>query len=346
MIKIVTVYNSLNPGSFLQATALYQVLSEKYNDVSFQYRKKNTYLGSTKLSLKLLSKFKINMALNQFKMPFVYKKELSKYCISKGINNDDIYVIGSDEIWNISKKAFLKNDVFFGIGLNKKNCISYAPSINNATYEDFKTNNHIIKAINEIYAISVRDEYSKKTIEKFVEREIIVNIDPTMLIDISSYRNKQKKIKYKDYIFVYGPERFFSKKEIQVIKQYAKKEGKKIISYYFYHDWCDEIVYGSPYDFTALIDNASLVLTGTFHGVVFSILFNKKFLVFGKNKKVQELLKQFELDVEYSNRHDFEKIKEKDYKYDNINNEINNMRLLGKSFLFDNIENIISNNKN
>ena len=36
MIKIITVYNSMNPGSFLQATALYDVLGEKYDNVRFQ----------------------------------------------------------------------------------------------------------------------------------------------------------------------------------------------------------------------------------------------------------------------------------------------------------------------
>ena len=80
MIKIVTVYQTLNPGSFLQATALYETALEQYNEVSFFNTKaRHPFLSGVKLTIKLLLKGKISYAIKQYKMVLDYHKELKVY---------------------------------------------------------------------------------------------------------------------------------------------------------------------------------------------------------------------------------------------------------------------------
>ena len=140
MIKIITVYDSLNPGSYLQATALYNVIKTKFKNekvIFLNIKARHPFLSGIKLSLKLIKTFKFKYAIEQIKMPFKYHKALNSYKKTKNINNKDIYVIGSDEIWNVSRSKIAKYKTFFGVNLNKNSCISYAPSINNSTEEDF-----------------------------------------------------------------------------------------------------------------------------------------------------------------------------------------------------------------
>ena len=115
MIKIVTVFNSLNPGSFLQATALYNVVISKYDSkISFfDTGARHPIFSGTKLFLKLLKNFKLKRAFKQEMMSFKYVKELSKYNKTKSVSPDDIYILGSDEIWNVSRTKISKHNVFF-----------------------------------------------------------------------------------------------------------------------------------------------------------------------------------------------------------------------------------------
>lgn len=342
MIKIITVYNTLNPGSLLQATSLYNFLSYNYNGkVSFlKLKSRHPLLSGIKLSCKLLLKFKFKAAIKQLIMPFKYLRILKKYSISSKKIDGDIYIIGSDEIWNISRKNIVNNNIFWGVGVNQSNCISYAPSINNAKISDFEKYPYINESLSKFYAISVRDTYSKNTLQLLTNNNISIVCDPTLLLSKHDYEKLEEKNNFANYIFVYGAPSRFTSQKIEEIRQFASKENKKIISYYFNNDWCDEVVYGSPYYFLALISKADYVITNTFHGTIFSLIYNKKFAVIGENQKVKEIISQFELDG-IVNMSSIETILSKSLDYKKINTKIEDLKKRSKEFLICNIDNLL-----
>lgn len=342
MIKIVTVYNSLNPGSFFQATSLYSVIQERYGNVEFYNTKsRNTYLSGMKLFVKLLAKGKIGSAFAQLKMAHQYACRVKQFRQTREAGENDIYILGADEIWNVSRKKMAKYPVFWGEGLDQKRCIAYAPSLNNAGQADLEKYAYVHEALDKLWAISVRDLNSKEILSTFTDRQISLVCDPVLLRPMEDYRKYQKQERDYRYILVYGPETHFSEEDRKKIVAYAKKNNCKLLAYYFYHNWVDEICYGDPYRFLELIDSAEYVFTSTFHGTMFSIMYNKRFVVFGENTKVQESLKQFGLlDKRYTSG-SIEDVVCADYHYEVVNDTMKEMARDSKAYLFHSIDSLM-----
>lgn len=341
MIKIVTVYNSLNPGSYLQAVALYEIINKEYGEVAFLYTKtRNLIFESLKKSIKLILKGKFKYAYKQFIMGVKFKKLLKKFVINKSKNIDDIYILGSDEIWNVARLEMSQYPIFWGEGLNQNRCICYAPSINYATKEQLENCVYVKNALKKIYSLSVRDEYSKNILKLIVNREIEEVCDPTLLIDIKYYQKMESPKKYDNYIFIYASPNKITIEARNEIIDYAKKNNKKLISYYMFHSWCDEVVYGGPSDFLSLVHNSDCVFTSTFHGTIFSLIYNKKFIVFGENRKVEKIIEKVKLNNFYK-KNNIEKILSKNFGYDSINELIMQERDKGLNYLYHNISSLM-----
>ena len=75
-----------------------------------------------------------------------------------------------------------------------------------------------------------------------------------------------------------------SEHERKMVEQFAKQTGKKIISVGCDITWCDENIYGTPFDFLGYIKDADYVVTSQFHGVMFSLIFNKEVAIFPQGK--------------------------------------------------------------
>jgi hypothetical protein len=101
-----------------------------------------------------------------------------------------------------------------------------------------------------------------------------------------------KKCPYDDFILIYGSR---NEELLRVCKQFAAKERKCILHYDKY-DANDLCVPAEPYEFLGYFYKASYIITDTFHGTIFSIIFRKKFITYTKDSiKVLELLNQFDL---------------------------------------------------
>ena len=102
-------------------------------------------------------------------------------------------------------------------------------------------------------------------------------------------------IKEDKYLLIYSFNDF-EKNIVDEIKKFAKEKKLKIISIGKKYDWTDKNIVGSLKSFITYYNSADYVITNTFHGNVFSIIFNKQFVNvdFGK-KKVEKLLEQFGL---------------------------------------------------
>lgn len=300
MLHIVTVYDSLNYGSFFQAHALQWEL-EKYGEVTFvDIHHQSTFKQTLKSCAKKFLKGKFqSMSLDyrNYKKFSEAKKTFSLTDISKiGSGKDDYFFFGSDEIWNISREKIKKSKEFFGYGFPEKNRISVAPSINRATIEQFKDNGYIEEELLKFKAISVRDMHTKEVIEQVVKKECSLVADPTLMHPKATYSKYQAKKKADNYIMLYTYGMMLNSELKKKIRSFADEKGLKIISVGRWFDFCDENVDALPSEFLSYVDNASYIFTDTFHGLMFSLIYEKQFLVFPCNNiKVEESLKILEL---------------------------------------------------
>ena len=299
-IGIVTFHNAHNYGAVLQVLALQDVLSKKNNvkiinfknkaidDVYkiFRVNKKNIFTMCRSLIGDLIY---YNKDKNRYKNfnNFINKKlNLSKeYKDENQIKNNppelDIYITGSDQVWNYS---IAKNIDIYTLNFGPKSIkrISYAASIGEDTlYEDYieEYKNNISK----LDAISVREKSAQTYIQKLINKEVALTLDPTLLIKKEEWDKYIIDIKEKNekYIFAYIVEE--NEEFYKILNYLSKITGYKIIHTGRRNNNINNILENAytkgPLDFISLIKNAEYVVATSFHATVFSILYHKKFWI-------------------------------------------------------------------
>lgn len=223
--------------------------------------------------------------------------------ISECVENYDIFVCGSDQIWH--PKLFT-SVYFLGFVPESKLKIAYAPSI----ALNFLTDSEIAcmrPLINRLDAISVREEQGKKLVEMMTNEEVHCVLDPALLLDYDEWKKVISPYPIKGpYIFCYMLGK--SKENKQFVLHAAEKLGLPIVTIPFVaNESYISLTYGDfrvydagPGEFLSLIQNAEYVITDSFHGLIFSIIFRKKFFVLKRsddgdkssmNSRVYSLLK-------------------------------------------------------
>ena len=345
-VYVVTVFNSLNSGSFLQATSLYKAISAMGYDVAFlDTGARNLWKRAGLEAVFMLKKLNCKAAVGKFVQAKKLTDELKNYKVVKLKNLKDtpesVYVLGSDEIWNVARADMAKYPIFWGIGLPLERCISYAPSINISKEEHVKKYDFVKESLEHLFAISVRDHHSYETLKTVTDRDIAEVCDPTLLLKEESYYSLKSSKKLDNYILVYIYAKLFKDEDIQELKRFAREKNKKLVAFGSNFSWCDINVNGAPWDFLSYIEGADYVCTGTFHGTLFSSLFRKNFVVVGgNNRKVNELLDKFELSDRKVNAANMRQVFEKGYDRDALTAKIASMREAGLDYLKDNIDKI------
>ena len=188
----------------------------------------------------------------------------------------DFWICGSDQIWNTEITRGFNKGFFLDFKTDGKK-ISYAvsmgiPELSKENEEDFK------RCINQLDNISVREEILIKYTEKFTNKNVTKTLDPTLLLDEKDYDDMILENKYGEYILIYalGPDERLT----QIARKIEKEKNVKIIELndkrkenYF----CEQVSDGGPKEFLTLIKNAKAIITNSFHGTIFSIIFKKEF---------------------------------------------------------------------
>lgn len=316
-IAIVTVYNTENCGSFLQAYALRRTLEKLGNEVYFLYRDlkgtPNTFKTFLKSSLIKIAKFDFGYAANlrrRFKtFRAINKNQPIVYRNTNLFNEIECFVLGSDTIWNFSSRYFHNNkETYLGINLPDVKKITYAPSAANTPCEVFEKDSEIKTAMHNLDFISVRDQSTKDIVTKITGNEPCVVCDPTMLLDEKDYDEiilSDFKMKNQKYILLYHFAAISQKKKEQIL-DLKKRTGFKIVSFGEYRSWCDDNPAYDPCSFLAYMKNAQYVITDTFHGTIFSAIYHKNFADYGVHKlKITNLLTQLSLTETLTEEDDF-----------------------------------------
>lgn len=223
----------------------------------------------------------------------------------------DLQIIGSDEVFNCvqaNANVGYSRDLF-GHDSPAKRLISYAGSFGNTTLEKLRKYG-LTKELSEDFArfadISVRDENSRHIIHELTGREPSVNVDPVLAYD---YINECShiplaRIHSRPYMIVYGYAGRFTSEENAAIRSYAKDKGYEILCIGGIQECCDRFVDCTPFEVLALFRDAEAIVTDTFHGSIFSIINEKKFLTvirrshgegYGNEEKLQYLLNSLAL---------------------------------------------------
>ena len=287
---IVTLYKTINSGSFLQAFALKEYLSSIGYEVyvlSYNYSLKTRFIDILKYPKTLVfdgyKNYKDYIHTNKkFKE---LQKKLNLIPYKKAEKNIDLFVFGSDTIWNIeSRNLFKLRNILFGILFKEKRKISYAASFANTKYDDIVKHDDIINALRQFESISVRDNESAKIIDAICDCSADIVCDPTLLVEKKVYKRLiNNTIDYK-YIFIYLFDDLNSLTKNEIIS-FAQNNKMKIISGTKNYKWCDIKVSNSPDSFLTYMNNAEFIITDTFHGTIFSTIFNKNFITINRNKK-------------------------------------------------------------
>lgn len=311
-IGLLSVYNH-NYGSILQAYAMQTVLRNAGNQVEILLYKKTDLVKQAKrllyfplLEANVKMKWKTLYCRvfqrETYRTVLASREEAFKKFIQDnmdfsqvyagrdalidGTRNYDCFVLGSDQVWNPMN---LGGDFYTMTFIpDNKVKITYAPSFGVAKIPD----NQKVKTkqyLQRIDYISVRESDGTRIVKELTGRDVQQVVDPTILVDRTVWDEKRGERLIKDnYIFCY----FISANAAYraFAQRLAEKTGLKLVAI----PHVDEFVkadqgFGDivpenvgPLQFVNLISNASYVCTDSFHGSVFSTLYERPFFTFSR----------------------------------------------------------------
>lgn len=352
-VCIVTVYNSINSGSYWQAYALRCFLKSIGCNVFFYKRPASPgSSASTSFKIKKIAKavlkaeFKRAVRIKQIYDEFYECQKIFNTVEYPDLNTIDLVILGSDTIWNISDSYFANNIcLFWGKLFEGKNVISYAGSIANTPIDKIMLHPEIPRIVAKWDKISVRDKWTFNAFENITTKEIIKVCDPTFLLDKADYLKMVSKPKEPPYIFLY----LFDDLNLQQVSElinFAKDKRLKIISGIDRDKISDKVIINAPKSFLQYMSFAEYVITDTFHGAAFSINLEKQFVVVDRNKnKVNELLEQVQLEDRVLRiDKELKDILNETIDYERCRTMLQKIKIVSKKFLMNEVERIKNDN--
>mgnify|MGYP000459293333 CR=1 FL=1 len=312
-IKTITCHDVYNSGASLQAYALMKYLQNngheveiidykpdylsnhyKFSAVSNPRYEKNLILKIIYLILKFperLFSLKNKKKYDEFRdkhLKITNKRYGSNEELKSNPPEADVYLCGSDQIWNSKLKNGKDPAFYLDFVSSDKIRGAYAASFAIESIEsDIK---EVIKdRVSKLDYIGVR-EISALDILKDLDIEKGVQVlDPVFLLN----RDKWEELTYnvdnnEKYILVYD----FDGNELirEVATKIAKENGLKIYTV-FKSDYSDKVIKQvGPIDFISYIKGAEFVISNSFHGTAFSIIFEKQFAVVNRKEAINMIL--------------------------------------------------------
>ena len=332
-VSIFTLVGANNIGAYLQAYALMKTLKENNYDVQFlTMPSKSENIGKLEKVKRYLKEKNFGLLWYKIKTSKKYNQARSIFPIAPYDSTDrlDLVIVGSDEMWNISTTAFVHYQEYFGIGINAKAIISYAPSAGNTTLEEMLQEKLDFNAFS---AISVRDDRTFDLVSKLDKRVPIKVVDPTFLVESYDSELVGNSID-REYILVYSYA--MDTEEVRQIKEFAKSKKFPLYSVGTYNSWCDKNIIVTPFEFLSYLKHAKYVIVSTFHGTALSINLNKEFAVSIRgSEKVKSLISDFDLSSRcFDSSTSVSEVFRHSIDYDCVNNYLNEVRKKSKEYLF------------
>lgn len=322
-IGILTVPFNNNYGGFLQAYALKTVLEGMGHKVIFINRQRNPsknlkfrvywllvklhlikdYLGEKKREISVYTeKFKDNY-LSPISTAY-YSSRAMRDCLKLGL---DVLIVGSDQVWRYKYAKDSIDDFFFGFvdSDNQIPRIGYAASFGTDDMDYPEDKIRVIKSLlTNFRAISVREESGKNLLTKYFNvpvSKIQTVLDPTLLLNAEDYKKLFNYIKPEtgEYVFTYILDKEML--DVETLNTFIKEQGLKHVDIKAQTGDIKALNVIEPVEkWLSSIYYADYVVTDSFHGTVFSILFQKQFIALANPNRgiarLHSLLKLFGLE--------------------------------------------------
>ncbi|SEI99035.1 Polysaccharide pyruvyl transferase [Kandleria vitulina] len=329
-IGIITFQDANNYGAVLQAYALNKKINEFESCEIINYN--NSYFHKNENSKNIK-----NIIFNMFYRKSItqkneeFEKFRKQYML---INNEyidtnslkklnekyDCFISGSDQVWNLDCSG--NNDSYFldfVIDDKKKNSFSASFGSTNPHLDDYHID--LVKRFNNV---SVREKSGVEFLKKH-DINSCLTLDPVFLLTKEEWLNVTSKVD-DNYILVY--EVINGMDMIEFAKKLSKKTGYKIkLITSSNKPFFGAEVYRNvgPLTWLSLMSNSKFIITNSFHGLAFSLLFNKEFFIellknSKTNNRMQELLNEFNLTSRVMDINNEDKYEEVDWE--SINNKI------------------------
>lgn len=257
----------------------------------------------------------------------------------------DAYLVGSDQVWRAKVYRYIDYAFFGFVKSNTPILMSYAASFGVDTWDYTEEQTSRFKAqIQRFSGVAVREDSGVELCKKYFDKEAIHVLDPTMLLVPEDYRKiveQENEPKSKGELLTYILDLNEDKQNIidllsnnLTMQPFQVNLKSKDIS-----DTGSRVVYPTVTSWLKGFDDAKYVITDSFHGCAFAILFNKPFIAYGNKARgmarFNSLLKMFGLEerlVLTKEEVTIEKIKE-NIDWDIVNAKLEKYRNISKNYL-------------
>ena len=376
-ICLVTWFKSVNYGTCLQCYALSRFLmdagynvyvpeSYKYyygkehpietlKKIIFKLSQKITTLNTENKFLDLTDSIKNDYKIRYHKnLTFSYNKNNiykfnNKKEFKKMVEDTDVFITGSDQIWNPS---YVTPPFLLAFAPNKKK-IAYASSLGVERLNE-KQKRKYRRYLKTFDQIGVREQTAAVLLSEIIEKKIYTVLDPTFLLNGNQWASIAKDSKHpredKSFIFCY----FIGKKSTwveQIEKIANKKKWEVIVALSESHVIPQNgriVADAGVEDFLYYIKESRLVATDSFHAMALSINMNKDFVAYkrfsdesknSQNSRVYDMLKMYKLDERIvENYLKLERVTDETIDYIQVNDILERSRAESINFIHNAIE--------
>lgn len=303
-IGILTYHSCLNYGACLQAYALLNTIkkydkdaeiinyqSEKLRNISDVFPKVDHPKEAVKLitripyykSLKNRQKNFNNFFNNILDVSSLYKTEEE---VKNHAQDYRCIVCGSDQIWNLDPKIRYENPVYYLNFEKKQRRVAYAASFGDWVNDADKSQIEFLPWVKKFDMISIREKSGKDYLES-KGIKCVQAIDPVFLLTREEYDQILKEPYLKEkYVLLFSWNG--SKNTVKISKKIAEKLNVKVYNIIppprAMFRLASKKLDAGPREFLGLIKNAEFIVTNSFHGTAFSIIYKKPFVSVASDK--------------------------------------------------------------
>lgn len=202
----------------------------------------------------------------------------------------DGFLVGSDQVWPMANLLPLN---FLSFARKKTLKYSYAAStgtdlISEESKEFFRTN------LRDFSEVSIREKDAEISFREVYDGSLTVNVDPTLLFDMDYWQTKEIEYistlpdKYILAYMIYVPKDINAK--LKSIKKYTNLPIVFVSNTAYKSIWCDYYIRDAgPGEFLWLVHHAEGIISSSYHGNIFSLVYNKPFLCVNNPNKPTRL---------------------------------------------------------
>ncbi len=336
-IGLLTYQYTTNFGSLLQAYGLYKTVKDfgydceviDYHNETIDKREKPIRLREC-TSLKPLFRYIVREGAKRKKERLfqqflkedmsLSEKPYTKHNIIDANSVYDTFLIGSDLVWDFSINNH-DTTYMLDFATDEKKRIAYASSAGSVWNEK----DEVITLLGKFQHIGAREKEIADTLSNWLDKKVDFVCDPTMLINSDEWKKLAcKRLIKEPYVICYM---FDEKKQIyKDAVTYGKKHNLPVyvISFSKAPEGIKTIRPSSVNEFLSLILNADTVFSASYHGMLFSMYFNKNFYYYNRGWKSR--MKSIARLTNVENREHYTGENEEPINYDYVNAQLKTFR--------------------